>query len=486
MLVVQNTIISLKTWLACLGLLIATGFFSSVIDSRATASAADNRGMSTQLKLSLFNNIAPITSVDALKGLPLIAIADLQYAGAFRIKSGTYGESRTGYSSGKMAYNPDAHSLFLTGHVNDSSLGEFFIPDLINSSVIAELNLSDRPRQDFVKLLNRVSNKNTQNINKLGGMEYINGELLVHTYEYYDAPADNTHTSLVIRNAANLASSPIDGFFSFNGAAHLILWISPLPANLQGLFQGDYLAGSSNAMPINSRSSMGPSAFVLNSADLIGTQKKEGLINTLRLLDFSLSHIMADNTQGWLPFSYGWGGNIQYNYSGARPGGDAFPKSYDPALVGNNLLWTEDSSAVYGLIIPGSRTYAVFGHSGMHKSGGGYKITQKSGRLCGGPCAYDPADNDNYYWFFDVQDLYQVKAGNKQPYEVKPYAYGEFNTPFDQVYDARRQVNSKPKIAGGTYNAKDGLIYFSLPGADHAQSYYEPPPIIMAYKVNVK
>jgi hypothetical protein len=134
-------------------------------------------------------------------------------------------------------------------------------------------------------------------------------------------------------------------------------------------------------------------------------------------------------------------------------------------------------------MIPGTSTYAVFGSSGMHNSGGGYKIRQKNGRLCGGPCAYDPADSDNYYWFFDINDLYQVKIGNKKPYEVKPYEYGLFKTPFDTMYDERRKVNYGARIGGGTYNRKDGLIYFALPSADRGQSYYEPPSIIIAFKV---
>ncbi len=91
--------------------------------------------------------------------------------------------------------------------------------------------------------------------------------------------------------------------------------------------------------------SMGPSAFVLKSADIINNQKQQGLINTIKLLDFDLDHIMAQNAQGWLSFGYGWEGNLQYNYSGGTynaedgiiylslPGTDIAQHFYNPPPV---------------------------------------------------------------------------------------------------------------------------------------------------------
>ncbi|WP_198264036.1 hypothetical protein [sulfur-oxidizing endosymbiont of Gigantopelta aegis] len=453
------------------------------------ASNAVNTGMKSELKLIMMSQQLPVLTSADLMRLPLISIDDMKFVGAFRIKSGRYGESKTGYSNGRIAYNDDNHSLFITGFPSDSSIAEFLIPELVNSSNILELNRTSKPRQDFFRPLLRLKEENTQNLNRLGGMEYVEGELLVHSYEYYDAQVDSTYTSLVIRNANNMNNSIIDGFFEFDGNAHVSLWISPLPTQLQQLFDGDYITGASSVMPINSRASMGPSAFVFNSADIVKTdntnniRQKNGLINTIKLLDYNLAHILTDNVKGWLPFKE-WGGKIQYNYSGQRPAGDDFPLVYDVNLVGNNYLWTEKSSAQYGIVLPGTRTYAIFGSSSMHYSGGGYKITKKNGKTCPGPCAYDPSDNNNYYWFYDLAELYQIKTGKKRPYEVKPYSFGRFVTPFDKMYSAKRKYGYKPLVSGGTYNAKDKIIYFSLPVADLEQSIYEPAPVIMAYKLN--
>jgi len=234
--------------------------------------------------------------------LPLINIDALEYMGGFRIDAGTYGESSTGFSDAKIAYNKDNHSIFLSGFNHHSAIAEFPIPDLAISDEISGLNIGGLPLQNFSKIYARSDTGNTQYMDRVGGMEYINGELLVHAYQYYDAAADNTHTSVVVRNPNDLANSNIDGFFEFGSKAHGISWISPLPTDLQPYFDGDFIMGSSSNMSINRRSSMGPSAFVFSSADIINTQKTTGAIDTIKLIDFDLEHILSKTELGWLDF----------------------------------------------------------------------------------------------------------------------------------------------------------------------------------------
>jgi len=62
--------------------------------------------------------------------------------------------------------------------------------------------------------------------------------------------------------------------------------------------------------------------------------------------------------------------------------------------------------------LTGTRTYAVFGYSSGHNSGIDYKATQDDGAACHGPCSYEAADIDNYYWLFDMNDLMAVKQGS--------------------------------------------------------------------------
>ncbi|WP_198265415.1 hypothetical protein [sulfur-oxidizing endosymbiont of Gigantopelta aegis] len=431
-----------------------------------------NISFATQVKSSSLSIISMVTNLNTQKNtnnstdvpanilaLPLINISDFTYQGAFRIKSGTKGESKPSYSHGRLAFNSDHNSLFLSGFNLHGSIAEFEIPPLVISDQITDLNIGAY-RQEFRKVLSESDTGNTQNINRVGGMEYINGELLIQVYDYFDGGANNTHTSLVARDANNLSTSNIDGFFEFSGKAHEILWVSPIPPEYQAILGGDYISGASSAdqVSINARSSMGPSAWIFNSSDIIGKQASSGQIPSTAILDFSLAHIMADTPSGWLPFSK-YSGVIQFNYQTdvwfPTIFGKEFLDAYDPKNVGNNDIWTDSASANYGLIIPGTRTYAVFGQFSMRLSGGGYKIMQDNGHICQGPCQFKRADTEHYYWLFDMADMIAVKQGVKQPYEVKPYARGRFNTPFNTIDDPKGKT-MRPRIAGGTYDESSG------------------------------
>lgn len=143
--------------------------------------------------------------------LPLIHLEDFQYRGAFRLPDDTYGTSNLNYSQGPIAYNPDNHSIFIVGHAHHQQIAEFVVPDLVVSDHIPDLNMAGAPLQIFSDILGRVPGGNPQNLNRVGGIEYVStadgAELIVNAYEYYDAPGDNTHTTAVVRTAGNLAAS---------------------------------------------------------------------------------------------------------------------------------------------------------------------------------------------------------------------------------------------------------------------------------------
>ncbi len=415
--------------------------------------------------------------------LPLLSIDDMEYLGAFRIKAGTIGDSKPSFSYGHIAFNTESrNSLFLSGYNLHGAVGEYVIPELVTGNDITALNIGVN-KQPFVALLNKVVN--TYKANRIGAMEYINGELLIHTYIYYDANSKNKTTTLIVRDAENLKDSKVDGYFSFSGLAHEVLMISPIPDEYKTALGGDYISGggSNGNMAINGRASMGPSAWVLKSSDVIGTDKTSGDINTTPILDFDINHVIADNEKGWMK---GWNGKTEYNYDGPYPNlqGENFKNAYDPEKVLDNDMWTAGSDSSYCLIVPGTRTYACFGAQRMHKTGGGYKIATNAGRLCGGPCAYGD-DTENWYWFFDANDMIAVKNGEKKPYEVKPYARGKFTTPFD-LYHSNNIGTRKATILGGTYDKETGTIYLSLPNIDNYQHKYDPPQVIMAFKVKLQ
>ena len=409
--------------------------------------------------------IAQVTS------LPLIQIDDLAYQGAFTIPAGVFGESRADYSTGTIEYNSINESLFLSGFELDGSIAEFSIPTMVNSTDVTDLN-SAVILQNFRKVLNQTPD-NPQNIDLISGMRLINNKLVVNAVEFYDASATNTHTTLILENPSSIATTAVNGYYSLDGAAHLAGWISPIPLEWQSSLGGDYISGNSSKYPINSRLAMGISAFAFNSTDLNGPLSVT--IPTTTLLDFDLTNPLYSDYS-----SYENANQNLIEVNGDTPTGHTFEDA--DAIVGENDLWTEESQASYGFIVPGSRTYLTIGSSGGHNSGIGYKPTQNNGNICGGPCAYDADDYYNYYWLWDVNDLLAVKNGTLQPHEVRPYSYGIFDAPFQ--IDAYSNTPEFHPITGGTYDPESGVLYLSIYDGAPINSPYSRTPVIAAYKIN--
>lgn len=380
--------------------------------------------------------------------LPLLSIEDFHYVGAFRLPSGKCGESDLNFSQGPIAFNPDRQSLFIVGHAHQQAIAEFAIPVLVDSVVLAELNMAGDPIQPFATILNRASGGNAEGNNRIGGMLYVPGpdgpELLVNAYEYDDAPGDNTVSMLVVRDAKNLAGSDVDGYFEVQGGpGHTAGWMSPIPDPWRSVLGGDFLTGNSSGIPIISRTSVGPSAFVFNPLDIVGKESVSTPVSTTVLLDFSLTHRLHDDLS-----------------NESR----------------QNDLWNHLSRAVYGIIVQGTRTYATFGHSGGNESGVGYKIVQDNGKRTGGYSSYAVKDNYHYYWLWDVNDFVRVRAGEIQPHDVRPYEYGIFRTPF---------AGSSHWLGGGAFDPATGRIFLTAQKADREQGRYANPPVVMAYKAVV-
>src|SRR5690606_9476170 len=93
---------------------------------------------------------------------------------------------------------------------------------------------------------------------------YVNGQLMVNTYVYYDAAVSATHTTLVVKNAASLATSSVGGYYSYSARAHATGWISSIPQEWRAVLGGTYITGDSSGKAIISRLSVGPSAFVFD------------------------------------------------------------------------------------------------------------------------------------------------------------------------------------------------------------------------------
>lgn len=373
--------------------------------------------------------------------LPKFNISDLEYRGAFRLSANQFGNSSLNYSEGPIYFSAKRNSIFIVGHAHDQAIAEFPVPALVKSTDLAALNIVNSTKQNFSSVLNRASAGNAQKLDRIGGLAEIDGKLFVNTYEYYDAPADNTKSLLRIENPNNIETSAVTGYFSVDGGpGHTAGWISPVPENYQAALGGTHITGFSSGVPIISRTSVGPSAFAFVPS-LIGNSTVAS-VPSAKLLDFSLEQPLASDLSN---------------------------------TSRTNKIWTHLSRATYGFIVPGSSSYLTIGYSGGHESGVCYKCTQSDGNLCGGYCAPDANDYSSFFWLWNMEDLVKVKAGQISAHSVRPYSFGKFELPIP----AR-------EIGGASFDPKSGQLFLSLQAADRLQGEYSNPPVIAVFKVGQK
>jgi hypothetical protein len=384
----------------------------------------------------------------------------IEYAGGFRVMGGKVGEgeySILAYSPGVFTIDEDSNSLFMVTHDYEQGFGEINLPELTLSEDPNDFIQADRVIQKFQDIYE--TDRDVTGIGgyfRVTGLYKTNNQLIVNYMNWYDAPGTETDTTMVFKDASNLKESELIGPFQLEGKAHAGGWISPIPDEWQTKLGGTHISGMSQGSII-SRLSVGPSAFIWTPKDDLLNANQGGALKTITALDYSLQHMLHDT-------------NI---YNQERDGTDNI--LYNRVKGKINDLWTVSSSAAYGFIIPGTSTYLVVGHSAGHGPLGlGYKITQDTGHLCGGPCPYVASDKYNYYWLYDVNDLVSVVDGDIEPWEVRPYDYGIFDT-----------IGNTNTLTGAYYDANKDLLYIALKNGDQIPTY-DKPPLFLAYHLHVK
>lgn len=415
--------------------------------TRSNSSSAMSLAFVTLLAVCSAAHSADLAS---MQKLPLFSINDMKYVGGFRLPSDTYGVSDVTYAEGIITLGANGESIYIVGHAHQQAIGQFRIPALVNTLDISKFNVGAN-MQGFRQVLSRPATGNPQGIDRIAGMEYVNGQLLVNGYVYYDATGGATHTTLVVKDASNLSGSSVAGYHSFPARAHASGWISPIPADWQPHLGGTHISGYSSGKPIISRLSVGPSAFAFTPSSPDLGNSAPATISATKLLDYDLDHPVGLGTNSV---------NTYLNNSNRT-----------------NKMWTHISQANYGFVVPGTRTYMAIGYSGGHETGVGYKNTMDNGEVCGGYCAYGSKDYYNYYWLFDINDLLKVKAGTMKSYDVVPYAYGKF----DKSY-ANSGFNP---ILGAAFDAQKNLLYLSLENGERFP-WGGGWPIVVAFELAVQ
>lgn len=393
--------------------------------------------------------------------LPLVSIDHFTYLGAFALPAHTGSSvSNMNYSLGRIAYNADRNSVFITGHNPVQAIAEFAVPELVTSTKLSDLKVAT-VLQNFSTVLDRAPMSDTPAPDRINGMHYINGpngpELLINVSVYYTG-ATVTDTTLVVRNPSDLASSVIDGYFELEGRERAAGWISPVPSEWHSAIGGQYLTGHANNISIRGRLSMGPSVYVFDPFQIVGKTSVPKPVPTEAL-------------------------QVYPDTDGQRLHDDTYNTS------GQNNLWTELSRVHYGFIVPGTRTLFTVGRSGGHNPVEGYAgVCYKDhtaadfpcppGVTWDGPGPTDPEDWYQFYWLWDVKNLLAVKDGSAAPYQARPYARGVFQTPPE--FQGRRWNR---KIGGGSFDPASGRLFLVSTEPDWPESY-DNPPVVLVYEVN--
>jgi len=371
----------------------------------------------------------------------LATIDDLEFAGAFRFTNGDFGVSNVNYAVGVLAYNPENHSLFIVGHDHQTAIAEYPIVAAGMQTVVADLPETGDPLQPFASVLD--TGGNPEALDRITGMLWVDGSLIVNAEQWYDAPADNSDTTLVIADADDLEGAR-DGYFELNGAAHSGGYLGPIPAAWQADFGAEYFTGWSSVYSIVSRYSVGPSLWTFAPTDLLtGVAATDPQITATVFMNYAYGGThLSDGALDWA--------------AQGEPG--PFPPA-DP-------LWNPLSRGRYAFFVPGTRTFAVIGSSAGLETGIGYKAIQEDGHECGGPCPYGTDDYYNYYWFFDAAEI--LVADNV--FDPQPYAYGVWEVPFD--------AGGAHAVIGATLDPDGGILYVALANAAQLGEYDRPPLII--------
>jgi len=413
--------------------------------------------------------------------MPRTSLTDFRYLGSFKAPFGRYGACQ-------IAFNPDGDngrgSLFITGGGSDSfTIGEIDIPEPVDVHRREDLGLlrTARVLQNPSDIYSRIPRKAASwpqgqvnrydggNYAVFGGLIYENGKLFFNAYTYYDGNASETATTGRIENPAALAGSAVAGMFHNAGAARTSGWMAVIPPEWRPRLGGTHLTGHDNGPPILSRLSAGPSLFVFNLADTAAAADG-AVIPTIPRINYP-------------------------DVSGSR----SIWNDDMANLSKTNKVWTLMTQTGFGMIVPGTRTYALLGTAGGFNANPAnpwhgtsepafsppyagtiiYKRTDTLGYTYGGPGVWDARDRHYMYAFFDLEEI--LSAAN--PWEPRPYENGIFPAPFPR-YGGYTVAGQMPDtIRGGTWDPVSGRLYLALAAAVNDEDpEYSGNPVIAVYE----
>jgi hypothetical protein len=352
--------------------------------------------------MTILLGVAFIAAIDLRVALaapsdqPLLQQADLVYQGAFKLPTGTFGSNYGFIYVGRgLAYNPAHNSLFMESHIYDQMTAEISIPELVISNSRSNLNTAS-VLQNFADIteghLSEAGKSGAGSI-YIGGLMAYGTKLIGTAYVYYDVAgyAVSSHFS---------SGQTLSTMGDFKGMdkmgdmdpGYYAGYMTQIPPEWQGALGGPALTGQS-CVPGPYRTSMGPAAFVFNPDDL-GVKNP---VPATPLLYYSQAH----------PTLGTWEGNGQ-----------------------PNPLYNMGTT-ISGVVFPqGTRSVLYSGYTGLGTPCYGCGGSTNPGGDCTEWC-YDPDNSSKgthaypysaFVWAYDANDLVAVKNGQKNPWDIVPYA----------------------------------------------------------------
>lgn len=375
--------------------------------------------------------VTPITDPTAL---PRLTFEQLQYRGAFRLPADDSNGDSFSLTPGPIAFNPNAGSLFVGAR--SGRIAEVSIPEPVINGDITALPFA-RYVQGFADPAEGHLKEIASDGVNLSGLLVYGNRLYGSGLIYYDA--NNTQALSHFSRPMKLSDSGASAMrrVGQKGRTGFVAgYMAPIPAEWQTKLGGPAITGQC-CVPIVSRTSWGPSAFAWNPDDLT-----RGDASATPLLYYDSDHPTLGAWEGSNPT---YGGTIQM-------GGVALIDGTSTALfVGRNGTGT----FCYG---EGTADQSLVG-----------KRTGDGERYCFDPAYTSKAQHAYPYryqmWAYDLNDWAAVRAGKKDPWEVKPYGVWPFDLPFPEP---------NTRVAGVAFDRATRRLFVAQMEADKDGFSYRP------------
>jgi hypothetical protein len=347
-------------------------------------------------------------------GWPLVTRDGLVYAGAFRLPGGSINGSSFGFGGTALAFNPSSNSLFLVGHDWHQLVAEVAIPDVRSASSLDRLATASL-LQPFRDVTEGKFGSLGAEATKIGGLLPYRDKLYVSAYVFYDAAHTQVSSHLVTSTDLSVTGDAGGPYrVGTVGAGFVSGYFATIPAAWQAALGGPVLNGNC-CLSIISRTSQGPAAFAIDPAQLENATP----LPATPLVYYPMDH----HTLG------AWNETSEY-FGDAQAKGVVFPE--------------------------GTRSVLFFGWKGVGAFC--YDTPQHACEDPAWPYKGSHAYPYKYFvWAYDANDLAAVKRGERQPWDVVPYAAWIVTLPF---------ANGFERIQGAAYDPATNRIFVTQAGGD--------------------